>query len=73
MQPREHYACHGPTPLADDALLALVLGTGVAGHPAPTIARALLDRCDGLPGLARAPVQTLASVCLLYTSPSPRD
>ncbi|MCK6506208.1 DNA repair protein RadC [Myxococcota bacterium] len=62
MQAREHYAAHGPSPLADDALLALVLGTGVAGRPAPAIARALLDRCDGLPGLARAPVQTLASV-----------
>lgn len=62
MQPREHYVAHGPNPLADEALLALVLGTGVAGRPAPAIARAVLDRCDGLPGLARAPVQTLASV-----------
>ncbi len=66
MQAREHYAHHGPAPLSDEALLALVIGTGVAtrtGHrSAERIAAALLSQHGGLRGLARASVGGLARV-----------
>lgn len=62
MRAREHYSVHGPSPLTDEALLALAIGTGVASHPATAIARALLDHCGDLAGVATAPVHALSTV-----------
>jgi len=66
MRPREHYRVHGPDTLADDALLALVIGTGVrtsaGARSTLEIARDLLTRWQGLAGLHRASVQGLAGV-----------
>jgi len=60
--PRERIARHGPEPLGEDELLALVLGGGGRAGSALQLARGLLSRCGGLPGLARAPLPALHAV-----------
>ncbi len=62
MRPRERYACHGPSDLGDVELVALLLGTGAAGRPALAIAAELLERFDGLDGLALAEPGALRGV-----------
>jgi DNA repair protein RadC len=62
MQPRERYTVEGPTHFSDDELLALILGTGTAEHSAIDIARGLLERFQGLGGLAEAPPGALVAV-----------
>ncbi len=52
--PRERLAAHGPEPLSDAEVLALLLGSGARGHPAPALANAILAQTGGLAGLARA-------------------
>jgi DNA repair protein RadC len=52
--PRERLAARGAEALADAELVALVLRTGAAGHPAVDLARKLLARPAGLRGLSRS-------------------
>lgn len=53
-RPRERLLSHGPATLSDAELLAIFLRTGVAGASALDLARALLQRFDGLNGLVAA-------------------
>lgn len=54
-RPRERLLSGGPRGLSDAELLALVLGTGRRGRGALDVARDLLERFGGLPGLFAAP------------------
>ncbi len=51
-RPRERLLSHGASTLGDAELVAVLLGTGYRGASALVVARELLDRCGGLPGLA---------------------
>jgi DNA repair protein RadC len=62
MQQRERYAVDGPEQYGAVELLALVLGTGAAGRSTRAIAADLLDKFDGVHGLAHAPVEALTHV-----------
>ncbi len=59
---REDYVQRGAQPLGDAELLALVLGTGVAGRPALHVARDALDRLGGVHGLRDAEAHELAGL-----------
>ena len=61
-RPRERLASRGAASLTDAELVAVVLGGGAPGATALDVARALIERVGGLPGLARATPATLASV-----------
>jgi DNA repair protein RadC len=52
--PRERLESLGPSALSDAELLALLLRTGARGGSALQVASELLDRHEGLPGLAQA-------------------
>jgi DNA repair protein RadC len=58
--PRERALGAGLATLGDVELLAILLGTGLAGRPASVVAAALLDETDGLQGLLRLGPQALA-------------
>ncbi len=60
MRPREQYTLAGPDEFGDADLLALVLGTGLPGRSARSVAQALLDEAGGLAGLTGRPVAALA-------------
>lgn len=51
--PRERALMEGVAVLGDADLLAILLGTGLAGRPVTVVAAALLDRAGGLANLAR--------------------
>jgi DNA repair protein RadC len=51
--PRERALEEGVTSLGDADLLAILLGTGLAGRPVALVAAGILDLAGGLPGLAR--------------------
>jgi len=53
-RPRERLARVGEGALSTTELLAIILRTGVGGESVLDMARRLLSRYDGLPGLARA-------------------
>ncbi len=53
-RPRERLLAHGPQPLSDAELLAIVLGSGAVGVSVIDVAQGLLVRNGGLGGLARA-------------------
>ena len=85
-RPREKLIARGAAALADTELLALLLRTGVAGKNVLQLAQELHERFGGLAGLLQASPEQLRGVrgmggatkraeliCLLYTSPSPRD
>jgi DNA repair protein RadC len=59
-RPRERLLAHGPAPLANAELLALVLRTGARGRDAGQLAQQLL--ADGLEALAHAAPGELAAV-----------
>ena len=59
-RPRERLAALGPHALSDAELLALLLRIGGHGSSALASARALLDLCGGLLGLARTSGRELA-------------
>ena len=59
-RPRERLLDHGPEPLADAELLAVLLGTGVRGTGALSLAHELLSDHGGPHGLARAMPAELA-------------
>ncbi len=59
-RPRERLWALGPAALTSTELLAILLGTGGAGQPAPDLAAALLDRAGGsLRALAARPAAEL--------------
>lgn len=62
MQLRETYLTDGPTRLGDPELLALILGTGVHGASALSVARRVLDHFGGLSGVQRAEAHELGEV-----------
>src|SRR4051812_35986582 len=51
--PRERALEEGVGTLGDAELLAILLGTGLAGRPATVVAAALLDSAGGLEALAQ--------------------
>jgi DNA repair protein RadC len=60
--PRERLLELGSPALSTAELVALILGTGMAGRPALEVARALLDQAGGLVSLSRADARELARV-----------
>jgi DNA repair protein RadC len=60
-RPRERLWLHGPSRLTDAELIAIVLGTGVRGRPAMTVAGELLAAAGGLSRVGRAVPAELAS------------
>jgi DNA repair protein RadC len=61
-RPRERLLQQGPGPLSDAELLAIFLRTGVAGRSALDLARDLIERFKGLPGLLAARQDEVAQV-----------
>ncbi|MEN2741258.1 DNA repair protein RadC [Microbacterium sp. X-17] len=64
-RPRERMRRLGVGSLTDDEVLALVLGSGQMGRSVLSLARAILARCGGFPGLATmdfARLETLPGV-----------
>jgi DNA repair protein RadC len=59
-RPRERCYSAGPDQVADDELIALVLGTGIRGKSAVALAREVLDETGGVSALGRALPQALA-------------
>jgi len=59
--PRERLLAHGPEVLSDAELVALLLRTGGAGRDALALAGSLLQRHDGLHGIATAVGAELSS------------
>ena len=60
--PRDKLLTRGPKALSDAELLALLLGSGYRGCNAVLLARALLSRFDGLPGVLSADRSSLQSL-----------
>ncbi len=60
--PRERYLAHGSEGLGEVELLALVLGTGVRGRSAHSIAAQLIEDFGGVLGVASAPPGALTVV-----------
>jgi DNA repair protein RadC len=58
--PRERAFEEGVAALGDADLLAILLGTGLAGRPVTVMAAALLDRFSGIEGVARVGPSALA-------------
>jgi DNA repair protein RadC len=61
-RPRERLLEHGAKALSEAELLAVFLRTGVRGQTVLDLARAALDRFDGLNGLLSAPQAQLESL-----------
>lgn len=61
-RPREKLLKAGPKALSDGELLAVVLGSGVAGADALSLARELLARAGGLAGLVERGVGAVGGV-----------
>lgn len=61
-RPRERLLRHGPRPLSDVELVALVLRNGRSGQSAVELARDLLARHRDIRGLAAAPATVLADL-----------
>ncbi|HEX6997555.1 MAG TPA: DNA repair protein RadC [Gammaproteobacteria bacterium] len=59
-RPRERLLCAGPTSLSDAELIAVLLGSGVAGQDAVAVARGLLERWGSLASLLLAAPRDLA-------------
>jgi DNA repair protein RadC len=53
-RPRERLALRGPAGLTSAELIAILWGSGAAGHSAAELAEEAISRHDGLTGLARA-------------------
>jgi len=60
--PRERLLRGGPGGLSDSELLAVLLGSGLAGLPVGELSRSLLDEVEGLRGLAELGMAELASL-----------
>jgi len=61
-RPREKLLTHGPKPLGDAELLAILIGSGTRGATALDLGQTLLHQSDGLAGMARL---TPAMLCRL--------
>jgi DNA repair protein RadC len=61
-RPRERLLAHGPSPLADADLVAVILGTGTRDADALAFSRELLHSLGGLRGLSRADALALAQL-----------
>lgn len=61
-RPRERLLKHGAEILSDAELLAILLGSGLSGENVLDLARRVVDRFNGLGGLARADVDLLKSI-----------
>ena len=61
-RPRERLWSQGKDRVSDAELLALILGTGRPGRDATAVAYDVLAAVGGVPGLARAWPQELASI-----------
>ena len=61
-RPREKLARAGVSALGDNELVALVLGSGVKGHGALTVAQELLDLAGGVHGLVHVGMDELRRV-----------
>ena len=61
-RPREKLARAGVTSLGDNELVALLLGTGVKGRSALTVAQDVLDAAGGVVGLLRTTADELRGV-----------
>lgn len=60
-RPRERLVARGTASLTDAELVAVVLGTGTRGASSLEVARALIERCGGLRGIARASPSALGA------------
>jgi DNA repair protein RadC len=69
-QPREKLVQLGPEHLSNAELLAIVLRVGVVGQDVVSLSNELLVRFDGVVGLSRAPLATLAEVKGMGTAKS---
>ncbi|MGI8927278.1 MAG: RadC family protein [Tepidiformaceae bacterium] len=58
-RPRERLLKHGPEVLSEAELVAIVLGSGLAGENVIDLARRLMDGLNGLAGLVRADAAAL--------------
>jgi DNA repair protein RadC len=58
-RPREKLLLHGPSVLSEAELLAIVLGSGLAGENVVDLARRILESTGNLPGLVRADARSL--------------
>lgn len=58
-RPREKLLEHGPGPLSDAELVAIILGSGMVGENVVDMARGLIEGIGGLAGLARADTKSL--------------
>ena len=61
-RPREKLLARGPSALIDPELIALLLGSGVAGANAIEVARQLLEKYQSLTGLSRCTVDELKKI-----------
>lgn len=61
-RPRERLSSRGAASLTDAELVAVILATGAPGATVLDVARAVIARCGGLAGLARASPAALASI-----------
>jgi DNA repair protein RadC len=61
-RPREKLLARGPSALIDPELIAILLGSGVAGANAIEVARQLLEKYQSLTGLSRCTVDELKKV-----------
>ena len=59
---RERFARHGPAGLGDDALLALIIGTGSGPHHPLALGRRLLEEFGSLSGIAAAEVSAITAL-----------
>lgn len=58
-RPRERFSLVGPRRLKDAEVLAIIIGSGVAGRSSLELAHALLKKFGGPVGLSEATVQQL--------------
>jgi len=52
----------GAASLTDSEVLAIIIGTGIRGKPAETIAEEILDRFGSLEGLANQPLERFLEI-----------
>jgi DNA repair protein RadC len=70
--PREKLESQGSGQLSDGELVAILLGTGTRGRPAPALSEQLLCQMGGLHGLMHAPMGQISSVTGVGTGKAAR-